>query len=654
MTLNKKFQGLTINIENPAGSIRKGKDRVTGKPWATEMSCDYGEILNTTGMDGQPVDVFLGKYPGAKFAFVVHQLNPNTGEFDEDKVCLGFLDSQQAKDCYFRHYDNPKKFYGDISAVPMAEFKQRLLKTPGRQIAAMSKLSSAIEMNACGCTANVGDQVVVDGLRGRGNVVSRKGKRLTVKYPDGTTLSRDDRYVHPMTENDYKSSYSSLRAGEEMVERENGPVDNARPGNMYIVKSGSLFCVRSRNQMDKDFGCYNSREEAVAAMNGRAFNGLKAGGAGSGCKGPNCGRPSSDRDNRIASLHKGVQAAIKTIDYKGSNGDPNWKAKQDYAAHYQAKRQALENFIGHAKKVILNSPLMKKAEANLEAAKANFQKTYIGMTHVKFGFAALHSALEMEAKNANPDVWSEFRKPEDTAKQGELFGAGQYGQTGWQYGRNIAKGTGYIPTRGLGGFPTAPRGIKKISLKVPKMAHPGHGAHGPQFGKRPATVHIKRTTPYPNKVPNARVTNPKPSRSANPSSSTGSGFGVKRTLESEGVTGSMGNAHIDPVVWFHPPSLTKRQPNEATRVPTDDAREDNDKFLDVTKRNSPDTKEQRMKILKRSGTGAISSVPVRTTLLQHQTGANFTSGMTGMYAGKSRRTNGKPRQFTSFARRGVI
>ena len=68
-----KFQGLSIKIENPNGSTRTGKDRVTGKPWETEMSCDYGEILNSKGMDGDPVDVFLGKYPGAKFAFVVHQ-----------------------------------------------------------------------------------------------------------------------------------------------------------------------------------------------------------------------------------------------------------------------------------------------------------------------------------------------------------------------------------------------------------------------------------------------------------------------------------------------------------------------------------------------------------------------------------------------------
>ena len=112
----------------------------------------------------------------------------------------------------------------------------------------------------------------------------------------------------------------------------------------------------------------------------------------------------------------------------------------------------------------------------------------------------------------------------------------------------------------------------------------------------------------------------------------------------------MGNVHIDPVVWFHPPSLSKRNSNEDLRVPTDDVKEDNDKFGDVTKRNSKDTKEQRMKILKRSATGGVNSIPVQTTLLQNQT-----AGLGGMFAArKSRRTNGIARQYTSYSRRGVI
>jgi len=118
------------------------------------------------------------------------------------------------------------------------------------------------------------------------------------------------------------------------------------------------------------------------------------------------------------------------------------------------------------------------------------------------------------------------------------------------------------------------------------------------------------------------------------------------------MTGNMGHAHIEPVTWFHPPSLTKRLPNEETRIPTDDVREKNDKFLDVTKRNSKDTKEFRMKLLKRSApTGRI---PARTTLLEPHS-ATYTPGAMYSSAGKARRMKGSQgRMFTAYNRRGVI
>ena len=118
----------------------------------------------------------------------------------------------------------------------------------------------------CGCTLTVGDAVIVDGLQGRGVVVARKGRRLVIRFRDGEYLSRDQRYVHKIT-SDYVSRYSSnretnmvLNAGEVDVEMERGPLDKPKDG--YIVKQGALFCVKSRNQQDKNFGCFNSREEA--------------------------------------------------------------------------------------------------------------------------------------------------------------------------------------------------------------------------------------------------------------------------------------------------------------------------------------------------------------------------------------------------------
>ena len=135
------------------------------------------------------------------------------------------------------------------------------------KLLAAAALTKPIRANGpCGCTLTVGDQVSVDGLQGRGMVVARKGRRLVIRFRNGEFMSRDQRYVHKIA-SDYVSRYSSnretnmvLNAGEVDVEMERGPLD--KPKNSYIVKQGNLHCVKSRNQQDKNFGCFNSREEA--------------------------------------------------------------------------------------------------------------------------------------------------------------------------------------------------------------------------------------------------------------------------------------------------------------------------------------------------------------------------------------------------------
>ena len=60
----------------------------------------------------------------------------------------------------------------------------------------------------CGCKLQKGDQVIVDGLPGKGMIVKREGRRLTVKFWSGEYVSRDQRMVHPVT-SDYKSDYQT-------------------------------------------------------------------------------------------------------------------------------------------------------------------------------------------------------------------------------------------------------------------------------------------------------------------------------------------------------------------------------------------------------------------------------------------------------------
>lgn len=116
------FRGLDISIENRAGSYRE---------WAggrTKMLYPYGYIRRTAGADGDHVDCYIGPDEDAPTVYVVRQLDPETGEFDEDKVFLGFPDEAAAKDAYLQHVNRPEMF-GGIEAFPFDEFKEKALAT---------------------------------------------------------------------------------------------------------------------------------------------------------------------------------------------------------------------------------------------------------------------------------------------------------------------------------------------------------------------------------------------------------------------------------------------------------------------------------------------------------------------------------------------
>lgn len=125
-------------------------------------------------------------------------------------------------------------------------------------------------------------------------------------------------------------------------------------------------------------------------------------------------------------------------------------------------------------------------------------------------------------------------------------------------------------------------------------------------------------------------------------------------------TATMQHIHIQPVDTYHPPSLVKRK--KQTHVPVDDVGETDDKWLDVTKRNSKDTWEQRMKMLKRSAPGgAPAQIPARTTLIPEHSGIWLPTSMMSAARKKPLPNNQRPinwdkqpRQRTSYARRGCI
>ena len=120
-----RIHGLDVSIENPRGSIRRGRDE-DGRDWASpELPADYGYIKRTTGKDGDHVDVYIGPSPESDRVFVIDQLDLKTGKFDEHKSVLGASSLGQAVDLYVNSFDNPTlKRIGDVTEMSVDEFRQ--------------------------------------------------------------------------------------------------------------------------------------------------------------------------------------------------------------------------------------------------------------------------------------------------------------------------------------------------------------------------------------------------------------------------------------------------------------------------------------------------------------------------------------------------
>ena len=119
------WNGLKISIENKKGSVRRGVDK-DGHQWETKMHFDYGYIRGSEGTDGDHVDCYLGDNMDAKKVYIVHQNDPVTHKYDEDKCMLGFDTLEDAKKAYLMQYDRPG-FLGKIDTMDFDEFKEFIL-----------------------------------------------------------------------------------------------------------------------------------------------------------------------------------------------------------------------------------------------------------------------------------------------------------------------------------------------------------------------------------------------------------------------------------------------------------------------------------------------------------------------------------------------
>jgi uncharacterized protein len=127
---HQKFAGLDVVIENEIGSVRSGDG------WSVTMKHSYGYISRTRGADGDEVDVFLGPNEKAEKCYVIHTRNVETGDYDEDKLMLGFADSDAAVAAFYDNYSDAQLHLGGIEMIPMSDLKDKLSKFRGRKIEA--------------------------------------------------------------------------------------------------------------------------------------------------------------------------------------------------------------------------------------------------------------------------------------------------------------------------------------------------------------------------------------------------------------------------------------------------------------------------------------------------------------------------------------
>lgn len=124
--IHKTINGLNISIENEAGTTRTGTDK-DGETWSNKMTYDYGYIKGTEGIDGDHVDIFLGKDANnAELpVFIVNQ-KKESGRMDEHKVMLGFATEAEAKKAYLSNYAKGWDGIKDIVEMPLDQFKDWL------------------------------------------------------------------------------------------------------------------------------------------------------------------------------------------------------------------------------------------------------------------------------------------------------------------------------------------------------------------------------------------------------------------------------------------------------------------------------------------------------------------------------------------------
>lgn len=123
------LHGLNISIENPKGSVRSGVDK-DGKEWSNTIHYHYGYIKGSVGADKDHLDIFIGDDPESEKFFVINQIHPHNGKFDEHKVMAGFNTETDAVDGYKKNYEKNWRGIGSVTEITLDELKGHIKNSP--------------------------------------------------------------------------------------------------------------------------------------------------------------------------------------------------------------------------------------------------------------------------------------------------------------------------------------------------------------------------------------------------------------------------------------------------------------------------------------------------------------------------------------------
>lgn len=118
-----KEEGIQVSIENPKGSLRRGRN------WETVMPYDYGYINGTIAPDGDGVDCMVGTAYDSRQVFIFDQVKLDTKKPDEPKVFFYYQSIEAAMKDFLMGYGDGRGWdrIGGVRQYDMTAFKASVL-----------------------------------------------------------------------------------------------------------------------------------------------------------------------------------------------------------------------------------------------------------------------------------------------------------------------------------------------------------------------------------------------------------------------------------------------------------------------------------------------------------------------------------------------